>query len=74
MGNAVSATVSGLSTAELEQIGQLAIENPAILKLGSIRSGMIAIRVQMEQEMPTAEEQTRIEKLTESVFERRLGK
>lgn len=73
IGNATQATISELSQDDLVAMGKLAMEKPALLKLGQINPQMIALRAQMEQEQPTPDEAAQIEAVIQAVFERRLG-
>lgn len=73
IGNATAATLSELSQDDLMAVGQMALEKPALLKLGQINPQMIALRAQMEQEQPTADEAAQIEAVIQAVFKRRLG-
>lgn len=73
IGNATQATISELSQDDLVAMGRLAMEKPALLKLGQINPQMIALRAQMEQEQPTPDEAAQIEAVIQAVFKRRLG-
>jgi hypothetical protein len=68
------AAVGALSQDELMALGKLAMEKPAVMKLGAIRDEMLALRTQMENEQPTPAETTAIEQAVIGAMERHLGK
>lgn len=70
---ATGAALSALSEAEIEELGRMAMAKPALLKLSLIGSGVREIKVQMENEPLTAEENAAVVAVVEDVFTRRLG-
>ena len=74
LGRAANAAVAGMSEADLEAMGRMALTNPALLKLGQVAGPVQGIRVQMENEPLTAEENAAVVAVIEDVFSRRLGK
>lgn len=72
LGKAASATVSAMSQDDLMELGRQAQANPALLKLSLIGPGVQEIRVQMENEPLTAEEDAAIVAVVEDVFGRRF--
>ncbi len=60
MRNASGRTVESFTQQELMQIGTLAMEKPALLKLGTLGPEMNAIRAQMEEAPTTAAEDAAI--------------
>lgn len=73
LGKAANATVSAMSQDELMELGRLALAKPALLKLSLIGPGVQEIRVQMENEPLTAEEDAAILAVVEDVFGRRFA-
>lgn len=73
LGKAASATVSAMSQEDLMELGRQAQANPALLKLSLIGPGVQEIRVQMENEPLTAEEDAAIIAVVEDVFGRRFA-
>lgn len=70
-----TAVVSGLgqlSPDELRQMGETAVANPALLKLQQINPAIQQIRVKMENEPLTPEENAAVVAVVESVFARRF--
>jgi hypothetical protein len=70
-----SAVVSGigqLSPDELRQMGEMAIANPALLKLQQVNPAIQQIRVKMENEPLTAEENAAVVAVVEGVFTKRF--
>lgn len=72
LGKAASATVSSMSQEDLMELGRQAQANPALLKLSLIGPGVQEIRVQMENEPLTAEEDAALVAVVEDVFGRRF--
>lgn len=72
LGKAASATVSALTQDELMELGRQAQAKPALLKMSLIGPGVQEIRVQMENEPLTAEEDAAIIAVVEDVFGRRF--
>lgn len=70
---ATGAALAALTQEEIEQLGRMAMANPALLKLSLIGSAVQEIRVQMENEPLTAEENAAVVAVVEEVFTRRLG-
>lgn len=70
---ATSKVIGQLSEADLDEMGRLAMANPALLKLGKIGTGVQELRAQMENEPLTDEENTAVVAVVEDVFARRLG-
>lgn len=72
-----SAALSGIGALtgdELQQMGRLAQEKPALLKLNALIGDIISLRTQMENEQPTAEENAAIEKAVIEAVTLHLGK
>jgi hypothetical protein len=70
---AAQAGVEALSEDELIDLGRLALEKPALLKLNSMVGDIIALRTSMENEQPTAEENAAIEAAVITAVTRHLG-
>lgn len=74
LGRAVDAAVGGMTEEDMIAMGKLAMANPALLKLNRLTGAIKEIRVQMENEALTAEEQKQIESVIMDVMTRRLAK
>lgn len=69
---AVASGISKLTAEELAEMGQMALANPALLKLQQINPDIQLIRVKMENEPLTAEENAAVAAVVEGVFQRRF--
>lgn len=72
IGNALASGVGQLSEEELVALGQVARDNPALFKLQQIGPEMQQIRVRMENEPLTAEENAAVAAVVERVFTSRF--
>lgn len=71
---AVNAAVGGMTEEDMIAMGKMALANPALLKLNRLTGAVKEIRVQMENEQLTADEQKQIETVIIDVLTRRFQK
>lgn len=72
IGRATDAAVSALTNEDRAELGRMALANPALMKLSLIGNGVQELRVQMENEPLTAEEDAAVVAVVEDVFNRRF--
>lgn len=72
LSTAVVSGIGQLSPEELRQLGEMMMANPALLKLRQVNPAIQQIRVKMENEPPTTEENTAIDEAVQAVFDRRF--
>jgi hypothetical protein len=70
--NASSAAVSKMSREELAEAGRMAMQQPALLKLGAMGPALNAVRAKMENEPLSKEEEAELEALMLAVLSRRF--
>ncbi|MEE4317653.1 MAG: DUF2059 domain-containing protein [Erythrobacter sp.] len=70
---ATGAALSALTPEDMTTLGEMAMANPALLKISLIGKGVQELRVQMENEPLTAEEDAAVVAVIEDVFNRRFG-
>jgi hypothetical protein len=71
---AVRSTTGAMSEEELTELARLAAEKPALLKLATIRSEMLALQTQIANEEPNAGEIAAIEQAAITAIEEHIGK
>jgi hypothetical protein len=71
---AVRSTTGAMSEEELTELARLAAEKPALLKLATIRSEMLALQTQIANEEPNAGEVAAIEQAAITAIEEHIGK
>lgn len=74
LGRAIDSAMGGMSEDEMMEMGKMALANPALLKLNRLGGAVKELRVQMENEQLTAEEQKQVEAVIIDVLSRRFQK